>query len=49
MLDTSLLSGSLNILNVFKIIKYRLDFTKLHPKYFISEGLLVFCGSQGSR
>ena len=47
-MDTSLLNGSLNVLNIFKIIKFRLDFAREHPNYFVPEGLLVFCGSQGS-
>jgi len=47
-IDTELLNGSLNIFNVCKIVKYKIDFAKTHPNYFIPEGLLVFCGSQGS-
>lgn len=47
-IDTELLNGSLNIINLFKIVKYRVDFGKNHPNYFIPEGLLIFCGSQGS-
>lgn len=47
-MDSQLLNGSLNPFNIFQIIKYRLEFAKLHPNYFIPEGLLVFCGSQGA-
>ena len=47
-MDTSLLNGSLNVLNIFKIIKFRMAFARQHPNYFVPEGLLVFCGSQGS-
>lgn len=47
-MDLSLLNGSLNILNIFKVAKFKIDFFKEHPYYFGSEGLLVFCGSQGS-
>lgn len=47
-IDTELLNGSLNIFNAFKIIKFRMNFAKNHPNYFIPEGLLTFCGSQGS-
>lgn len=47
-MDTELLSGSLNPLNIFNVIKFRLDFGRQHPNYFTPEGLLVFCGSQGS-
>lgn len=47
-MDTELLNGSMNPFNILKIIKYRLEFTRQHPNYFIPEGLLVFCGSQGA-
>ena len=35
-MDTQLLNGSINILNIFKIVKFRLDFTKEHPNYFFA-------------
>lgn len=47
-IDTELLKGSLNFFNFFKLIKFRLDFAKEHPNYFVPEGLMTFCGSQGS-
>ena len=47
-IDTELLKGSLNPLNLFKVIKNRLEFAKIHPNYFVPDGLMVFCGSQGS-
>ena len=47
-IDTELLKGSLNILNLFKVLKSRLEFGKEHPNYFVPDGLMVFCGSQGS-
>jgi len=47
-LNTELLNGSLNIFNIFKILKFRIDFNKKHPDYFTPDGLLTFCGSQGS-
>lgn len=47
-MDTSLLSGSLNPKNIIDLIKYRSRFRKENPEYFYPEGLLVFCGSQGS-
>lgn len=46
--DIELLKGSLNPINFFKVIKNRLDFAKRHPNYFVPDGLMVFCGSQGS-
>lgn len=47
-LDLSLLEGSLNPLNIAKVINFKVDFIKKHPDFFNPEGLLVFCGSQGS-
>lgn len=47
-IDTELLKGSLNIINFFKVIKNRLDFANEHPNFFVPDGLMVFCGSQGS-
>jgi len=46
--DNSLLSGSLNIFNILNIVKFKVDFVKAHPDFFGPDGLLVFCGSQGS-
>lgn len=48
-MNTMLLEGSYNPLNIFKVLKHRYDFMKSHPLYFDPEGLLVFSGSQGSR
>lgn len=45
---SSLLSGSKNILNIGKSLKYKHDFKKSHPAYFNPNGLLVFCGAQGT-
>jgi len=47
-IDTTLLEGSLNPFNFYKLFKYKLDFAQNHPNYFLPEGLLVFCGSQGA-
>lgn len=47
-MDRELLNGSLNILNIFRCFKFKIDFAKNNPDYFIPEGLLTFCGSQGS-
>ncbi len=46
--DLSLLKGEFDLINIFKIFKYKIDFRKNHPDYFWTDGLLVFCGSQGS-
>lgn len=48
-MDTTLLDGSFNIFNMFRVANYRHKFRKENPTYFNPEGLLVFCGSQGSR
>lgn len=42
------LQGSLNPLNIFKVARHNIDFKKNNPHYFNPEGLLVFCGEQGS-
>lgn len=47
-LDLSLLEGSINPLNIFSILRFKKEFSRLHPYYFRPDGLLVFCGSQGS-
>ena len=47
-MDLSLLDGSFNPFNMIKVLNYRHKFNKSHPNYFQPEGLLVFCGSQGS-
>ena len=47
-IDIDLLQGSLNPKNILDIIKYKRRFRKENPEYFYPEGLLVFCGSQGS-
>lgn len=47
-MEYNLLDGSLNPLNIVKVAKHNHDFYKSHPGYFRPEGLLVFCGEQGS-
>lgn len=42
------LYGSKNILDFFRTLSYKRDFKKSHSDYFYPDGLLVFCGSQGS-
>lgn len=48
MVSLSSLDGSKNPLNIFPTLKYKKDFKKSHPTYFDPDGLLVFCGPQGS-
>ena len=42
------LEGSLNPACALKSIKYKIDFARENPDYFKPEGILIFCGSQGS-
>lgn len=42
------LNGSKNPVNVLRVFKHNLNFRKAHPEYFDPEGLLIFCGEQGS-
>lgn len=46
--DLRLLKGEFDLINIFKIIKYKIKFRKEHPYYFLTDGLMVFCGPQGS-
>lgn len=45
---TQYLEGSKNPLNMFGVIKHDREFRRAHPEYFDPEGLLIFCGEQGS-
>lgn len=42
------LYGSLNPINYFRSRKFKKEFYKSNPDYFEPEGILVFCGWQGS-
>lgn len=48
-MDLDLLGGSLNPKNLVDLAKFKLKFKRDNPDYFYPEGLLVFCGTQGSR
>lgn len=43
-----LLSGSLAPKNLYSSVQYKADFRRSHPDYFDPEGLMIFCGPQGS-
>lgn len=43
-----LLCGSVHPRNLVSSLKYKSDFAKSHPDYFDPDGLMVFCGPQGS-
>ncbi len=48
MVLTNSLNGSRNILNLLRTKRYKKNFKKEHPTYFDPDGLLVFCGAQGT-
>lgn len=48
MKEKDFLHGSLNPKNAVDVIKYNIEFKKEHPEYFELDGLLTFCGEQGS-
>lgn len=43
-----MLKGSLAPRDLVGSVRYKMDFRKEHPDYFDPEGLLIFCGPQGS-
>lgn len=47
-MKNKLLQGSRDPEDLFKTIKYKKDFKKNNPTYFDPDGLLIFCGPQGS-
>lgn len=47
-LDLRSLEGNKNPKNIFSTLRYNHKFYKNHPDYFDPEGLLIFCGPQGS-
>ena len=48
MTSLDFLNGSLNPANAFSVIKNNIEFRKAHPNYFPVDGLITFCGPQGS-
>lgn len=48
MREQHFLKGTKNPADVFNVIKHNREFRKAHPDYFDPEGLLIFCGAQGS-
>ena len=47
-MEKQLLSGPHSPMNIVKVVKHNREFARLHPDYFYPEGLLIFCGEQGS-
>ena len=47
-MGNELLRGSCNPLDLYRSLKYKADFRRQHPDYFDPEGLMIFCGPQGS-
>lgn len=48
MIDYTLLEGSKNPINLMKVRRYKKNFYKENPTYFKPDGLIVFCGAQGT-
>ena len=42
------LTEKFGLLNLFRTMKYNRDFYKNNPTYFRPDGLIIFCGPQGS-
>lgn len=45
-METKLLEGSLNPVNVARVVKHNREFYASHPGYFRPEGLLVSAGNR---
>lgn len=43
-----MLAGSKAPVDLYRSVKFKSDFRKEHPEYFDPEGLMIFCGPQGS-
>lgn len=46
--EFELLKGSANPVNIFRTYNYNLEFSRNNPDFFRPDGILLFCGSQGS-
>lgn len=42
------LEGSHSPMDAYRSLRYKVDFRRQHPEYFDPDGLLIFCGPQGS-
>ena len=47
-MKNELLEGSKSPVGLFRSARYKSEFRAAHPEYFDPEGLMVFCGPQGS-
>ncbi len=47
-MQNELLEGSKSPVGLFRSARYKSEFRAAHPEYFDPEGLMVFCGPQGS-
>lgn len=45
---TDALSGKMSFRGLIDCLKYKRDFRAEHPEYFDPDGIMVFCGPQGS-
>lgn len=43
-----LMKSNVSLSGIYSATKFKLDFKKEHPEYFDPDGILVFCGPQGS-
>ncbi len=48
MISNACMKDNLNVLNIFRKLKYDLRFRVEHPGYFYPDGLVVFVGGQGT-
>lgn len=46
-MESALLHEDLHVSNIFKNIRYQIEFKKAHPHFFNPIGTMIFCGSQG--
>lgn len=48
MFNKKWLKGSKNLFEMFKVMEYKRNFKRQHPDYFDPDGIIMFCGVQGS-
>lgn len=48
MYDVKCMYEKIRIKNIFNVIKFKIEFRKNNPHYFNADGLIMFCGAQGT-
>lgn len=48
MYDMSCMKNKIKFADIFRNLKYKIQFNRNHPDYFDADGLVMFCGCQGS-